>query len=307
MMDVSKIIFEIMYVVSGIILISTGIYNLVDKNNPKRFGSALFWIITGIIFIAGPYMNKTVVGGLLVVLGILTVTKNIKIGNLINSSEEYRKEKSEKIGNKIFIPALSIGVVAFSVAQFTKLGGLVGLGFGALVSLILTLITTKENPKYISYDSSRILQQMGPNVILPQLLGALGVLFSTAGVGEVIAQMMKGVIPADSRFFGVVGYCVAMALFTMIMGNAFAAFAVITTGIGIPFVVHLGANPAIVGALGITAGYCGTLMTPMAANFNIIPASILEMKNKNGVILTQAPIAIILLAIHILLMYTLAF
>lgn len=307
MIDVSKIIFEIMYVVSGIILISTGIYNLVDKNNPKRFGSALFWIITGIIFIAGPYMNKTVVGGLLVVLGILTVTKNIKIGNLINSSEEYRKEKSEKIGNKIFIPALSIGVVAFSVAQFTKLGGLVGLGFGALVSLILTLITTKENPKYISYDSSRILQQMGPNVILPQLLGALGVLFSTAGVGEVIAQMMKGVIPADSRFFGVVGYCVAMALFTMIMGNAFAAFAVITTGIGIPFVVHLGANPAIVGALGITAGYCGTLMTPMAANFNIIPASILEMKNKNGVILTQAPIAIILLAIHILLMYTLAF
>ncbi|WP_300358244.1 DUF979 domain-containing protein [Fusobacterium sp.] len=303
----SKIIFEIMYVVCGIILISTGIYNLVDKNNPKRFGSALFWTITGVIFIAGPYMNKTLVGGLLVVLGILTVTKNIKMGNLVNSSEEYRTEKSEKIGNKIFIPALSIGVVAFSVAQFTELGGLVGLGFGALVSLILTLMTTKENPKYISYDSSRILQQMGPNVILPQLLGALGVLFSTAGVGEVIAQMMEGVIPADSKFFGVVGYCVAMALFTMIMGNAFAAFAVITTGIGIPFVVHLGANPAVVGALGITAGYCGTLMTPMAANFNIIPASILEMENKNGVILVQAPIAITLLAIHILLMYTLAF
>lgn len=303
----SKTIFEIMYVVCGIILISTGVYNLVDKSNPKRFGSALFWTITGVIFIAGPYMNKTLVGGLLVVLGILTVTKNIKMGNLVNSSDEYRAAKSEKIGNKIFIPALSIGVVAFSVAQFTKLGGLVGLGFGALVSLILTLMTTKENPKYISYDSSRILQQMGPNVILPQLLGALGVLFSTAGVGEVIAQMMKGVIPADSKFFGVVGYCVAMALFTMIMGNAFAAFAVITTGIGIPFVVHLGANPAIVGALGITAGYCGTLMTPMAANFNIIPASILEMENKNGVILVQAPIAITLLAIHILLMYTLAF
>ena len=306
-MEMKDIIFEIMYIVSGIILISTGIYNFLDKNNSKRFTSALFWVITGIIFIAGPYINATVVGGLLVFLGILTVTKNIKVGNLVNSSEEYRKEQSEKIGNKIFIPALSIGVVAFSVAQFTKLGGLVGLGFGALVSLILTMITTKENPKYISYDSSRILEQMGPNVILPQLLGALGVLFSKAGVGEVIAQMMQGVIPDGSKFFGVVGYCVAMALFTMIMGNAFAAFAVITTGIGVPFVVGLGANPAIVGALGITAGYCGTLMTPMAANFNIIPASILEMENKNGVILVQAPIALTLLLIHILLMYTLAF
>ena len=306
-MNMSDIIFEIMYIVSGIILISTGIYNFLDKNNSKRFTSALFWIITGVIFIAGPYINATVVGGLLVLLGILTVTKNIKVGNLVNSSEEYRKGQSEKIGNKIFIPALSIGVVAFSVAQFTNLGGLVGLGFGALVSLILTIMTTKENPKYISYDSSRILEQMGPNVILPQLLGALGVLFSKAGVGEVIAQMMQGVIPDGSKFFGVVGYCVAMALFTMIMGNAFAAFAVITTGIGVPFVVGLGANPAIVGALGITAGYCGTLMTPMAANFNIIPASILEMENKNGVILIQAPIALTLLLIHILLMYTLAF
>lgn len=160
MNNISDIIFEIMYIISGIIFISTGVYNLVDKKNPKRFGTAIFWTITGIIFIAGPYINPTIVGGLLILLGLLTVTKNIEIGSLINSSEEYRKAKSEKIGNKIFIPALSIGVVAFAIAQFTNLGGLVGLGFGALVSLILTLITTKENPKYISYDSSRVLQQV---------------------------------------------------------------------------------------------------------------------------------------------------
>ena len=98
-----------------------------------------------------------------------------------------------------------------------------------------------------------------------------------------------------------------MAISTMIMGNAFAAFAVITAGIGVPFVINLGANPAIVGALGLTAGYCGTLMTPMAANFNIVPASILEMENKNGIILVQAPVAITLLLIHIILMYILAF
>ncbi|MCS5420599.1 DUF979 domain-containing protein [Psychrilyobacter sp. S5] len=88
---------------------------------------------------------------------------------------------------------------------------------------------------------------------------------------------------------------------------AFAAFAVITAGIGIPFVFSQGVDPAIAGALGLTAGYCGTLLTPMAANFNIVPAAIMDMKNKNGVILAQAPVAIAMLGIHIVLMYFWAF
>lgn len=300
-------ILEIMYIVCGIVLIIGGLYSFFDKKNPKRLGSALFWILFGIIFIAGPYMDKAIVGGILVFMAILTVTKNIAVGSLTNSSEEKKLEQAKKIGNLIFLPALSIGIVAFSVAQFTKLGGLIGLGIGSLVSIILTMIVTRENPKYITYDSSRILHQMGPTLILPQLLGALGAVFSKAEVGSVISGIMSGVIPADSKFLGVVGYCVAMALFTMIMGNAFAAFAVITAGIGIPFVINLGANPVIVGALGLTAGYCGTLMTPMAANFNIVPASLLEMKNKNGVIFAQIPMAISMLIAHIIIMYFIAF
>lgn len=298
---------EIMYVICGIILVVCGIYAFNDKENPKRIGSAIFWIIFGFIFMAGPYLNPKVVGGLLLVMGVITATKNVKVGSLKNSSDEYRMIQEEKIGNKIFVPALSIGVIAFAIAQFTPLGGLVGLGIGALSSLILTMVVTKESTKNIPYDSSRMLQQMGASVILPQLLGALGALFAKAGVGDVVAGIMSGVIPDGNRLLGVVGYCIAMAVFTMVMGNAFAAFAVITAGIGVPFVINLGANPAIVGALGLTAGYCGTLMTPMGANFNIVPASILEMENKNGIILAQAPIAIILLLIHIVLMYMLAF
>jgi uncharacterized membrane protein len=300
-------ILEIMYIVCGIVLIIGGIYSYTDKKNPKRIGSAVFWILFGIIFLAGPYMNKTVVGGILVFMGILTVTKNVKPGSLENSSVEKREKKAEELGNRLFIPALSIGVVAFGVAQFTKMGGLVGLGIGSLVAIILTMAVTKEHPKYVPYDSSRILHQMGPTVILPQLLGALGAVFSAAGVGGVIAGFMGGIIPADSRLFGVIGYCIGMAVFTMIMGNAFAAFAVITAGIGVPFVINLGADPAMVGALGLTAGYCGTLMTPMAANFNVVPASLLEMKNKNGVILAQFPVAIIMLVLHIIVMYFFAF
>lgn len=300
-------ILELMYILCGIILIICGVYSLKDKDNPKKVGSFLFWAIFGFIFITGSYIDPRIVGGLLITMGALTVTKNVRMGSLKNSNDEYRNLKEKELGNKLFIPALSIGVVAFGVAQFTKLGGLVGLGIGAVVSLILTIVVTKEKSSYITYDSARVLQQMGPTIILPQLLAALGGIFKVADVGNLIASLMKNIIPDENILLGVAGYCIAMAIFTMIMGNAFAAFSVITIGIGIPFVVNLGGNPAIVGALGLTAGYCGTLMTPMAANFNIIPTSVLEMKNKNGVILTQLPIAIILLAIHIILMYVLAF
>ena len=129
----------------------------------------------------------------------------------------------------------------------------------------------------------------------------------TAGVGDVIAGGVSAIIPAGNLFAATAVYCIAMALFTMIMGNGFAAFSVITVGIGIPFLIAQGADPVVVGALGLTAGYCGTLMTPMAANFNILPAALLETKNKYIVILSQLPVALVMLAVHIVLMYTLAF
>jgi len=72
-------------------------------------------------------------------------------------------------------------------------------------------------------------------------------------------------------------------------------------------VILQGANPIVVGALGLTAGYCGTLMTPMAANFNIMPAALLETEDKYAIIKSQVPMGITLLVIHILLMYFLAF
>ena len=129
-------------------------------------------------------------------------------------------------------------------------------------------------------DGARLFDSMGPVAILPQLLVALGALFTTAGVGEVISQGITGIVPADNRLLGVVAYVLGMVIFTMIMGNAFAAFSVITAGIGIPFVLAQGANPVIAGALALTAGYCGTLLTPMAANFNIVPAVMTEKAAK---------------------------
>lgn len=298
---------ELMYLLCGIVLLVSGVYSLRDRQNPKRFSSAAFWFIFAFLFIAGPYVHPAIIGGLLLVMGLLSASKSVSIASFTTSSQEFRDQQASKIGNWLFIPAALIGILAFAVAQFTNLGGLVGLGIGSLVSLLLTMLITKEKVNMIPYESSRILQQIGPTVILPQLLGSLGAVFAKAGVGAVIAGIMGNLVPEGNLLASVTLYCLSMAIFTIIMGNGFAAFAVITVGIGYPFVIAQGGNPAIVGALGLTSGYCGTLVTPMAANFNIVPASILEMKNKNGVIIKQLAVALPLLVIQIGLMYFLAF
>lgn len=302
-----SVILELMYVVSGLVSIIAGVYVFFDVKNPKKIGSSLFWILFGMILIAGPYVDPAIVGGLLLLMGVLTASRSVSFGFLEGGSDVYRQERSALFGNKLFIPALALGIIGFLVGQFTSLGGLVGLGVASVIATFLSLYITKEELKFVPYDSSRILQQMGPAVILPQLLGSLGALFTKAGVGNIIADSMGSIFSQGDPLLGVILYCVSMALFTMVMRNAFAAFAVITAGIGIPFVISIGGDPVVVGALGITAGYCGTLMTPMAANFNIVPAMILEMKNQNGVILSQIPVAIALLITHIVLMYLWAF
>ena len=49
----------------------------------------------------------------------------------------------------------------------------------------------------------------------------------------------------------------------------------------------------LLGALGMLTGYCGTLLTPMAANFNLVPAALLELDDPNGVIRMQVGTALL--------------
>lgn len=300
----ASLILEIMYIMAGIILMMLGVVTLVKS---KDFISCGFWLIFGIVFTFGKYLPPAAVGTLLVILACLSATKRIKKTTFHEASREEKQECSQVIGSKIFIPALSIAIITFLVAKFTPLGGLVGLGIASVVSLIVAMAITKSHSRYIANDTLSLLQQMGPVLILPQLLSSLGAIFVKVDLGTLITESMVTLIPENNRLLGVIFYCVSMALFTIIMGNAFAAFAFITAGIGYPFVIALGGNPVIVSALGLTAGYCGTLITPMAANFNILPATVLEMNNKSLIILTQLPVALIMLALHITLMYFWAF
>lgn len=299
-----KLLTQIIYILCGLVSISTGIRGL--KNEKAKIGTFLFWTILGVIFIFGEAIPYKVTGGLLVILAIITVTKQLHIGKFENISSQFKIAQSEKLKNKIFIPAVLIGIAAFLILQFkigkTAIPPALGIGGGSLVALLAAAIIIKPKFSETNEDTSKLLMQIGATAILPQLLAALGAVFTKAGVGKVIAASISSVVPTGNIFIGIVIYAIGMVIFTMIMGNAFAAFSVITAGIGIPFIIKNGGNPAIIGALGMTAGYCGTLMTPMAANFNIVPASILEIKDKYGIIKVQAPMALLLLVTHIILM-----
>lgn len=299
-----KLLTQIIYILCGLVSISTGIRGL--KNEKAKIGTFLFWTILGIIFIFGEAIPYKVTGGLLIVLAIITVTKQLHIGKFENISSQFKIAQSEKLKNKIFIPAVLIGIAAFLILQFkigkTAIPPALGIGGGSLVALLAAAIIIKPKFSETNEDTSKLLMQIGATAILPQLLAALGAVFTKAGVGKVIAASISSVVPTGNIFIGIVIYAIGMVIFTMIMGNAFAAFSVITAGIGIPFIIKNGGNPAVIGALGMTAGYCGTLMTPMAANFNIVPASILEIKDKYGIIKVQAPMALLLLVTHIILM-----
>lgn len=309
-MDLNQFIGEFFYVIIGIIFIICGIYALRDKELKTRIPTAAFWFILAFTFIVGPHIPRWITGVCILIIAALTSLNQVKQPKTDVPSKEFARKSADKIGNKIFIPAVSLAVIAVAVAYVLvelKLSTNHAIGISAAIALVIAFIITKAPAKYAHIDGSRLMMNVGPVGILPQLLAALGALFTAAGVGTVIANGVATIIPDGSRFFGVLLYCVGMALFTIIMGNGFAAFSVITVGIGIPFVILQGANPIVVGALGLTAGYCGTLMTPMAANFNIMPAALLETEDKYAIIKSQVPMGITLLVIHILLMYFLAF
>jgi uncharacterized membrane protein len=296
-----------LYILVGIVLLVAGIESFRDKKNPSHVGTGLFWIIMAVIFAFGDMLPSVVSGILVVIMGLLAFFKQIKIGNIPEVNEQRAEKSAKRLGWWVFLPSVILAVIAFYISQYTKLGGQIGIGIASIVSLIVAWIETRSSAKDVYFDTHRSIRAMGTAGVLPQLLAMLGAVFTAAGIGKLTAQIIAGIFPAGNHLLGVALYCIAMAIFTIIMGNAFAAFAVITTAIGIPFVVAQGGNPAVVAALGMTAGYCGTLLTPMAANFNSLPAALLDMKDETGVIKAQAPVAIVMLLVHIVLMYFLAF
>lgn len=291
---------EILYIVMGLVLIYTGVRNLTDQTNPHRYGSAFFWTVLGVVIAGGRWLPAIVNGGLIFAMTIPAIAKRVSKGESRLPSKAYMEKMSDKLGMKIFISALSIGVFAILFALFTNLGALVGVGVGVFAAMLILMFFSRDNrPSTFLDDAADMLGTVGPLSMLPMLLASLGAVFTSAGVGTVISNAVGTIVPEGNVNIGIIIYALGMVIFTVIMGNAFAAITVMTVGIGAPFVFSHGANPALIGMVALTCGFCGTLLTPMAANFNIVPVAMLEMKDKYGVIKNQLFIALFMLVFQI--------
>ena len=298
---------NVVWVIIGLITIYAGIKNLLDKENPSRVGTAVFWCSFGIVCGFGSWLPAKVSGVLVLIMCLPPIFKKVKIGKTDNPTKEHTEQQFKKIGMKISVPAFSVAVCSLFFALFSNMSSMVAITVGVIVAMVLLMaFDTKQNkPAVFLNDSERFLGITGPLSMLPQLLGCLGGVFTAAGVGDVIAQLVEKIVPKGNVNIGIIVYAIGMVLFTMIMGNAFAAITVMTVGIGAPFVLAYGANPVVIGMLALTCGYCGTLLTPMAANFNILPVAILNMKDRWGAIKNQVLVAIFMLVFQICYMIVL--
>ena len=312
------------YLLVGLMFLAFAILTLRDASHPTRIRSALFWGLLAGSMLFGSYLGGLGNGLLVVALVALGGLSKLGVGKPGTTTPDQRRESASRRGNALFLPALIVPVVAVGGTLAAKHTGwgealfsstqttLIALALGCLIALGAAMAWLRQPATAPLHEGRRLIDSIGWAVLLPQMLAALGAIFLASNVGGVVGEVVTQAVPMSSSLVAVVAYCLGMALFTVIMGNAFAAFPVMTAAIGLPFVVgQFGGDPAIVCAIGMLAGFCGTLLTPMAANFNVVPANLLELPDRNaalnGVIRAQAPTALILLGVNIALMYFLAF
>jgi uncharacterized membrane protein len=309
------------YLLLGLMFAAAAYFNLRDRSNPKRFKRALFWALYSVTFLFGSWLPPFLVGCFAIGMTLLAGLGGLGKSGAAEPTESERSAGAARFGNKLFVPALLIPLVTvlgtLLLQNFTPGGKplvelkdatLVALGLSVVVAGVAGLIMLRQPLAVPLTESRRLVDAVGPVVALPQLLAVLGAMFAVSGVGQVVAGLVGRFIPVDNALAVICAYCIGMALFTLVMGNAFAAFPVMTAGIGLPLIVKLhGGDAAIMGAIGMLAGYSGTLMTPLAANFNIVPAALLELPDQNGVIKVQIPTGLALLVVNTLLMYFLVF
>ncbi|MBW5818866.1 DUF979 family protein [Yersinia kristensenii] len=305
---------EFVYIIIGILFF---IYALTSLSNKKlsereRVCQFLFWGGYSATYFLPGKISDMYIGVLVIFLVLLSLTDVFKAESQGCVNNEISKVgKDTKLGKLIFIPALSVPLMTITGIFISDHISLIEKGSETLVMLsistclifIICIFIFREKPIPIFTASERIMGTIGINVLLPQMLAMLGGVILALGVGGSIAEHFDKYQEIIGKNALIVVYAIGMFLLSVIMGNAFAAFPIMTAGIGMPIIVDVyGGNPALLSVLGMLCGFCGTMLTPMAANFNIIPEKLLGIKKKGLVIKEQAMTAIVVLFFNIIFM-----
>jgi uncharacterized membrane protein len=309
------------YLLAGLMFAAFAVLSALDRGNARRWRNTLFWGLVAVSFLFGDRLTDLANGALAIILALVAGLGALGLGRPATTSAEEREAGAARWGHWLFAPALAIPIVTLAGALLLKgvtISGhplldpkqatWISLAFGVLAATAMSLAMFRPPPLAPLQEGRRLIDAIGWAAILPQALAALGAVFALAGVGEEIGRLATHYMPLDSRFMVVAAYTFGMAGFTILTGNGFAAFPVMTAGIGLPLIVRqFGGDPVIMGSIGMLSGFCGTLATPMAANFNIVPVRLLELPDQYAVIKVQLPTAIVLLILNTLLMYLFVF
>jgi uncharacterized membrane protein len=309
------------YALAGLMFAAFAVFTLRDPTNPKRYRRSAFWALLGLSFLAGDRLGDLGDGLIVVGLAGLAAVGGLGLGKPQTTTPAERVEGAQRWGDRLFwlaliVPAVALaGTLGFKALHVgasplidPKQASVIALALGVVVALVVAMVMLRPPLSAPLQEGRRLADLVGWALVLPQMLAALGAVFALAGVGQSVGHLVGAVLPSTSPAAAVIAYTVGMAGFTLVMGNAFAAFPVMTAGVGLPLIVHkFGGDPAIMGALGMLSGFCGTLLTPMAANFNIVPTTLLELPDRWAVIKAQAPTALLMLIVNTALMYALVF
>ncbi|GLQ87325.1 5-oxoproline transporter, DUF979 family subunit [Dyella flagellata] len=317
---------EYVYQLIAAFLLFSAYCNLRDR----QLARATFWLLLGLLFAGGDFVlaqqkaghlwPAQAAGCMVIALALLAPLLRRR-SHPEGSSSSARLASASRLGHKLFMPALLIPLVTLLVALLgahLAIGGmalfasrqmtLTGLALACVVALIATARVARAPLHQGLAEGRRLLDAIGWAALLPLLLAALGEVFTQSGVGSAIATLAGRLLPEGNAFLCLLLFALGMLLFTVIMGNAFAAFPVMMAGIGLPWLIQrYGATPAILGSMGMLCGYCGTLLTPMAADFNLVPAALLELRNPYGVIRAQAWSAIGIFIANFVILWLLVF
>lgn len=291
------------YAIAGAMFAGASLLSAADR----RPANALFWALLAASFLLGDRIGDIGNGALALALVAIAASGRLRKAQPATVGPEARAASALRLGNRLFLPALIIPACALIGTLTLKDSGwvdprqvtLIALGGGVLLALAASMLWLRPPLMAPLAEGRRLLDSVGWAVVLPQMLASLGAVFALGGVGGAVGTVFGSYLPIDGRYAAVIAYTLGMAAFTATMGNAFAAFPVMTAAVGLPLVVQkFGGDPAVACAIGMLSGFCGTLLTPMAANFNIVPAALLELRDRNAVIKAQAPTALIMLAIN---------
>lgn len=313
---------ELLYLLMGGVLACVSAFTALDRHHTHRFKATAFWSINAVLFLFGSLLPPFICGVLVIIMVVLVAMRGgIGRSQRTATARVDREQRAARFKNGLFLPLLVVPPLTLAGTAIFKLSAanghslldphhvtLAALAIGIGAAFFVSLRVLRVRPTQVMREGTQLYDAIGWTLILPQMLAALGAIFAKAGVGAPIAELLQHMLPLTHPMVAVVTYGVGMALLAFIMGNALAAFPIMTIGVGLPFVVvQSGGNPAVMASLGMLCGFCGGLMSPMAANFNTLPTTLLQLSSRYAVIRIQWPTAMAMLGVNLVLMLLLVY